>query len=58
MWENAATHPGGAAHMDDTTPELKERHEDVPWDSFLAWLRANVQLAHADSFARLIGVLP
>ena len=37
---------------------LKERYADNLQYGFIAWLRADVQVAHAASFARVIGIIP
>ncbi|CDO36009.1 phage major capsid protein [Novosphingobium sp. KN65.2] len=37
---------------------LKERYADYGQVGFLVWMRADVQLAHAASFARLKGIIP
>lgn len=37
---------------------LKERYADFLQYGFLCWLRADVQLAHAASFAQVIGIIP
>lgn len=37
---------------------LKERYADLGQIGLIAWMRADVQAAHAASFARIIGVIP
>lgn len=37
---------------------LKERYADNLQYGFIAWMRADVQAAHAASFARIIGIIP
>jgi HK97 family phage major capsid protein len=36
---------------------LRERYADNGQIGLLGWMRADVQLAHAASFAKLIGIL-
>jgi HK97 family phage major capsid protein len=37
---------------------LREKYADALQYGFLAWLRMDVAVAHAASFAKLIGILP
>jgi HK97 family phage major capsid protein len=37
---------------------LKERYADNLQMGFLAWLRADIQLAHPESFAKITGIIP